>query len=144
MSLKTSSIFIVRNGFFKKKKVRLDTNTTKVEFHSRRKPEKDPPWDIQSTILLLQTKMKIMIVIKEDTRTAGPWSDKDMYIPRQVRNITLYPWQVQVLEDANKKYMEHTNNKLYYMPRGQYWEINIKDIRRRARACPQFTYVRKL
>jgi len=40
--------------------------------------------------------------VKEDTRTAGPWSDRDMYIPRQVRNISLYPWQIQVLEDANK------------------------------------------
>jgi len=39
--------------------------------------------------------------VKEDTRTAGPWSDKDLYIPKQVRNISLYPWQVQILEDAH-------------------------------------------
>ena len=30
-------------------------------------------------------------VTKEDTRISGPWSDKDMYIPKQVRNISLYP-----------------------------------------------------
>jgi len=34
--------------------------------------------------------------IKSSTRIAGPWTDKDteMYVPRQIREITnLYPWQ---------------------------------------------------
>jgi len=34
-------------------------------------------------------------VCKEETRVAGPWSDKDkpMYIPRQLRNMELRGWQ---------------------------------------------------
>ncbi len=38
---------------------------------------------------------------KEDTRIAGPWSDKDSYIPKQFRDITLRPWQLQILNDRN-------------------------------------------
>lgn len=40
-------------------------------------------------------------VMKEDTRVAGPWSDKDMYIPRQVRSITLRGWQKTILDTRN-------------------------------------------
>lgn len=53
-------------------------------------------WSITSN----ENKDNDFYVLKEDTRTAGAWSDKDNYIPRQVRNITLYPWQKAVLEDA--------------------------------------------
>jgi len=40
-------------------------------------------------------------VLKEDTRVEGPWSDRDKYIPLQVQNIQLYPWQQDILDDAN-------------------------------------------
>lgn len=36
---------------------------------------------------------------KEETRIGGPWSDKDCYIPKQSRNIVLYPWQKQIMND---------------------------------------------
>lgn len=43
-------------------------------------------------------------VTKEDTRTRGPWSDKDqqVYIPRQYRNLmsSLYPYQRVIFESA--------------------------------------------
>lgn len=44
-------------------------------------------------------------VCKDETRVAGPWSDKDdvavRYIPRQVRQITeLRPWQQSVIDSA--------------------------------------------
>lgn len=36
--------------------------------------------------------------LKFDTRVEGPWTDKDpeIYIPKQFRNIKLYPWQEHV------------------------------------------------
>jgi len=51
-------------------------------------------------------------VIKVDTRIAGPWQDTDKYIPRQVRDIKLYPWQEQILDDA-KVWNTRTINLLY-------------------------------
>ena len=38
-------------------------------------------------------------VMKDETRVSGPWRDTDMYIPRQVREITLYPWQLEIERD---------------------------------------------
>lgn len=43
-------------------------------------------------------------VTKEKSRIAGPWSDKTenvtTYIPRQIRDIELRPWQKLVVDDA--------------------------------------------
>lgn len=39
--------------------------------------------------------------MKDDTRIAGPWSnkDKEIYIPRQIKEIEgLYPWQEKIIE----------------------------------------------
>lgn len=45
----------------------------------------------------------VWYVIKPDTRVAGPWSDKDKekYIPRQIRDIELKPWQQEIADDAD-------------------------------------------
>lgn len=45
-------------------------------------------------------------VTKVETRTAGPWQDKELedpdYIPRQVREmVTLYPWQKTIIDLAS-------------------------------------------
>jgi len=40
-------------------------------------------------------------VTKENTRVNGPWSNLDLYIPRQVRNITLMPWQQDIVNDVD-------------------------------------------
>lgn len=45
-------------------------------------------------------------VLKADTRIEGPWQNTDKeeaprYIPRQVRDIVLLPWQQSVIDDAN-------------------------------------------
>jgi len=42
-------------------------------------------------------------VNKDETREEGPWCDKDkeIYIPRQYRNIKPYKWQMEVLESRN-------------------------------------------
>lgn len=43
-------------------------------------------------------------VMKERTRVAGPWSDKDkkQYIPRQVREVEkLKPWQQHIVDDKD-------------------------------------------
>uniref|UniRef100_UPI004048BC6C hypothetical protein n=1 Tax=Algoriphagus sp. TaxID=1872435 RepID=UPI004048BC6C len=52
-------------------------------------------WSPTST----ENKDNDFYVMKGDTRVEGPWSDKDIYIPRQTRDITLRPWQLQVLAD---------------------------------------------
>lgn len=45
----------------------------------------------------------LFYVTKEDTRVQGPWADtdKEIYLPRQFRNIKLYNWQQRVLDSAN-------------------------------------------
>lgn len=43
-------------------------------------------------------------VTKEESRVAGPWTDKDeeVYIPRQIREITnLFNWQKDIIADEN-------------------------------------------
>lgn len=37
-------------------------------------------------------------VTKAETREKGPWTDKQKYIPRQIRGIKLWPWQQSVVE----------------------------------------------
>lgn len=41
-------------------------------------------------------------VTKLDTKIGGPWCDRDeeVYIPRQYRGLTLYPWQQEVVDSA--------------------------------------------
>jgi len=50
-----------------------------------------------------ENKTNLFYVLKEDTRTSGPWCDKDkeIYLPRQFRNIKLYEWQSDILESRN-------------------------------------------
>ena len=60
-------------------------------------------------------------MVKDDTRTAGPWSDKDdkpKYIPRQYRGLmeNLYPWQKTVLD--SKDIFDPRTVNFVYDPRG--------------------------
>lgn len=60
-------------------------------------------------------------MLKDDTRTAGPWTDqteKERYIPRQYRNKleNLFPWQQSVL-DSKDVFNDRTVN-FVYDPRG--------------------------
>lgn len=42
-------------------------------------------------------------VCKDETRIDGPWRDDDVYIPKQIREITeLFPWQKEVIERCQK------------------------------------------
>lgn len=43
-------------------------------------------------------------VMKLDTRIDGPWADTDekIYVPRQVRGITLLPWQKTLIEKSGE------------------------------------------
>lgn len=52
-------------------------------------------WSITSE----ENKDNDFYVTKIDTRVSGPWSDKDTYIPKQVRNITLMPWQQKIIDN---------------------------------------------
>jgi hypothetical protein len=54
---------------------------------------------------------------KEETRVAGPWTDADPYIPRQIREIEkLRYWQMQVIENSKKWDTRHIN--ILYDPIG--------------------------
>lgn len=60
-------------------------------------------------------------MIKDDTRTAGPWTDQSeklVYIPRQLRGIQdkLYPWQKTVVE--SKDIFDPRIVNFVYDPRG--------------------------
>lgn len=58
--------------------------------------------------------------MKTDTRIEGPWTDTDdevekekqVYLPRQFQNITLYPWQERVLQTGNE-FDSRTINLIY-------------------------------
>lgn len=62
-------------------------------------------WNIPETHFSITTnenRDNNFYVMKQDTRKGGPWSDKDPYIPRQVRDIKdLLPWQQEVVDSAN-------------------------------------------
>lgn len=65
------------------------------------KNRKGPDWtNIHWSPTSEENKDNMFYVMKSDTRIDGPWTDKDGYIPRQARNITLYPWQNDILENA--------------------------------------------
>lgn len=59
----------------------------------------------------IDCKGDLFYVMKTDTREAGPWTDKDeeTYIPRHYRNITLYPYQQEILDSA-KEFNDRTIN----------------------------------
>jgi len=52
-------------------------------------------------------------VTKEETRIAGPWSDKDvvLFIPRHIKTIleNLYPWQKSIWETREESSDRHVN-----------------------------------
>lgn len=58
-------------------------------------------------------------MMKEDTKIAGAWTDKDkpVYIPRQIREIKeLYPWQKSVVDSA--KFWDTRHINMVYCPTG--------------------------
>lgn len=65
-------------------------------------------WTITST----ENRDNDFYGIKTQTRLEGPWTDKDPepeYIPRQIRGITLRPWQQSIVEDADIWDTRHIN-----------------------------------
>lgn len=51
-------------------------------------------------------------VMKADTRVEGPWTDKDpeeLYVPRQCRDVVLYPWQQAVVQTFDVWDSRHIN-----------------------------------
>lgn len=47
-----------------------------------------------------KSKDDVNYVTKEDTRIAGPWQHDDPKIPRQLKDIKLYPWQQHIVNDS--------------------------------------------
>lgn len=67
-------------------------------------------WSVTSNA----NKDNLFYVFKEDTHIDGPWCDTDVevYIPRQFRNKTLYPWQLKVIE-ISKTFNDREINVIY-------------------------------
>lgn len=72
-----------------------------LKLKARKPPlfQNDCHWSITSN----DNKDNLFYVMKDDTKIAGPWSDKDkiVYIPRQFRDIKLYKWQKKIADSAN-------------------------------------------
>jgi hypothetical protein len=55
-------------------------------------------WSVTSNA----NKGNMFYVLKEETRVAGPWTNEmdvvPNYVPRQIRGIQLYPWQLRIVE----------------------------------------------
>lgn len=66
------------------------------------------------SITCTQNKGNDFYVVKQDTRIGGPWSDKDkeIYIPRQFRDIILKPWQQHCI-DISKEFNTRDINIIY-------------------------------
>jgi hypothetical protein len=67
--------------------------STKVKTRNMTKHLKPGEWSPTSN----ENKDNDFYTTKDETRIDGPWSDQDevIYIPKQIRNITLLPWQEQ-------------------------------------------------
>lgn len=57
-----------------------------------------PEWNITWLWEYGNEPQSFTYVTKDETRVAGPWSDRDKprYIPRQIRGITLQGWQLEL------------------------------------------------
>jgi hypothetical protein len=55
-------------------------------------------WSVTSNA----NKGNMFYVLKEESRVAGPWTNEmdliPKYVPRQIRNIELYPWQQRIID----------------------------------------------
>jgi len=69
------------------------------------KTRKGPNWckGIRWSPTSEENKTNMFYVLKDNTRTEGPYTDKDkeIYLPRQYRNIKLYKWQQDIIESRN-------------------------------------------
>jgi len=63
------------------------------------KARKGPNWGFGEHWGISHCSDDEFYVSKEDTRVAGPWCDRDAYIPKQVRGIVLRPWQSAILDN---------------------------------------------
>lgn len=68
---------------------------------------KEAHWSVTSN----ENRDNCFYVTKEDSRVEGPWTDKDqeLYIPRQIRGISLLPWQQSIVDSAKEWDTRHIN-----------------------------------
>lgn len=73
-------------------------------------------------------KTNTFYVMKEDTRIAGPWqdTDKDNYIPRQYRDLELYPYQQEILDMSKEFDSRHID--IIVDPKGNIGKTTIASI----------------
>lgn len=80
----------------------------------------EPPNYLEPTTNVEHQKVAFY-AMKTDTRTEGPYTDpsyksNETFIPAIYKDITLYPWQQQIIESKKKRNMRKVN--LIYDPRG--------------------------
>lgn len=66
--------------------------------------------------------------MKKDTRIDGPWDDqqKEVYIPRQYRDINLYSWQQEILDMSKDFSIRYVN--VLYNPTGNIGKTTLASI----------------
>jgi len=85
---------------------------------------------LEPTVDAVHKSSDFSYVTKEDTRVAGPWSDKDksVYIPRQYRHLmeNLYPYQ-RVIFDSAQTFDTRSINFIY-CPRGNIGKSTVASL----------------
>lgn len=85
-----------------------------------------PTAHVSPTMLETFQTSNFSYVMKEDTRVKGPWKDTDRELPRQLRNLTLRPWQ-QKIWDSKNTFDDRIVNILYD-PRGNIGKTTISNL----------------
>lgn len=79
-----------------------------------------PPPNYLEPTVSKEYQKEAFYCMKEDTRIEGPWKfgdedsddENEVYIPRQYRDLQLYPWQQKILDDS-KIFNPRTINYIY-------------------------------
>jgi len=69
-------------------------------------------WRVSPTVTAHALPAKAFYVMKPETRIEGPWTSEDaeeVYVPRQIRDITLREWQKHIADDADVWDTRHIN-----------------------------------
>lgn len=81
---------------------------------------KDSRWSVTSN----ENKANMFYVMKDESRVDGPWTNEDAYVPKQVRDIQLYQWQQQILDDA--RVWDTRTINILYCPSGNIGKSTLK------------------
>lgn len=92
-------------------RISLGVKRRKDEFIALGKSAGITKWRVSPTSTENRLPAKCFYILKPETRIDGPWTsdDKETYVPRQIRGITLFEWQQYITDDADKFDQRHIN-----------------------------------